>query len=149
MAPSTVGTFLRSFTWGHTRQLDKALGEALGRAWEAGVGPGDDAVTLDLDSTICEVSGRTKGGGRFLWVYECVGLSPPGSNPGWYGRDSRDAFAERSVAAGCGPFRPGDDRTCPAGRRFGHTHHTGRADSGFWSYEMFQTLDRVGVLWYR
>ena len=27
MAPSTLGTFLRSFTWGHVRQLDKALGE--------------------------------------------------------------------------------------------------------------------------
>ena len=31
-APSTVGTFLRSFTWGHARQLDKAAGEALGAA---------------------------------------------------------------------------------------------------------------------
>ena len=25
MAPSTVGTFLRSFTWGHVRQLEKVL----------------------------------------------------------------------------------------------------------------------------
>ena len=36
MAPSTVGTFLRAFTWGHTRQLNKVLGVALGRAWRAG-----------------------------------------------------------------------------------------------------------------
>ena len=29
-APSTLGTFLRAFTFGHVRQLDKLLGEALG-----------------------------------------------------------------------------------------------------------------------
>ena len=57
MAPSTVGTFLRSFTWGHVRQLEKAVGETLGRVWALGAGPGDGEVTLDLDSTICEVSG--------------------------------------------------------------------------------------------
>lgn len=38
-APSTVGTFLRAFTFGHVRQLDKAAEELLGRAWEAGTGP--------------------------------------------------------------------------------------------------------------
>jgi hypothetical protein len=31
-APSTLGTFLRAFTFGHVRQLDKLLGEALVRA---------------------------------------------------------------------------------------------------------------------
>jgi hypothetical protein len=31
-APSTLGTFLRAFTFGHVRQLDRVLGEALGRA---------------------------------------------------------------------------------------------------------------------
>ena len=36
MAPSTLGTFLRSFTWGHVRQLDKALEETLRRVWSAG-----------------------------------------------------------------------------------------------------------------
>ncbi len=46
-AASTVGTFLRSFTWGHARQLDKVAGAALARAWAAGAGPGDSPVTLD------------------------------------------------------------------------------------------------------
>jgi hypothetical protein len=40
MAPSTLGTFLRSFTFGHVRQLDRVLGEALRRAWTAGGGRG-------------------------------------------------------------------------------------------------------------
>ena len=45
-APSTLGTFLRGFTWGHARQLDKVAGELLGRASAAGGRPrrrtGDD-----------------------------------------------------------------------------------------------------------
>jgi predicted membrane metal-binding protein len=40
MAPSTLGTFLRAFTFGHVRQLDAVLGEALRRAWSLGAGPG-------------------------------------------------------------------------------------------------------------
>jgi hypothetical protein len=41
MAASTVGTWLRSFTFGHVRQLDKVTGEILARAWAAGAGPGE------------------------------------------------------------------------------------------------------------
>ena len=43
-APSTLGTFLRSFSWGHVRQLDRLSRELLARAWAAGAGPGDGAV---------------------------------------------------------------------------------------------------------
>ena len=40
-APSTLGTFLRSFQWGHVCQLDRVSRELLARAWAAGAGPGD------------------------------------------------------------------------------------------------------------
>jgi len=63
-APSTLGTFLRSFTWGHVRQLDHVSGELLARAWQAGVGHGDETVTVDLDSTLCETFGKQKQGTR-------------------------------------------------------------------------------------
>ena len=53
-APSTLGTFLHSFSWGHVRQLDRVSRELLARAWQAGAGPGDSPLTIDLDSTICE-----------------------------------------------------------------------------------------------
>jgi len=33
------GTFLRSFTWGHARQLDRVTADLLARAWAAGAGP--------------------------------------------------------------------------------------------------------------
>src|SRR5215213_7548842 len=55
MAASTVGTWLRSFTFGHVRQLDRVTGEILGRAWQAGAGPGDGPLVVDVDSTVCEV----------------------------------------------------------------------------------------------
>ena len=58
-APSTLGTFLRSFRWGHVRQLDRVSRELLARAWAAGAGPGDTPFTIDLDSTICETSPLT------------------------------------------------------------------------------------------
>ena len=32
-APSTLGAFLRSFRWGHVRQLDRVSRELLARAW--------------------------------------------------------------------------------------------------------------------
>ena len=38
--PSTLGTFLRSFRWGHVRQLDRVSRELLAMAWKAGAGPG-------------------------------------------------------------------------------------------------------------
>jgi len=61
-APSTLGTFLRSFSWGHVRQLDRVSRELLARAWAAGAGPGDAPFTIDLDSTICETYGLAKEG---------------------------------------------------------------------------------------
>jgi hypothetical protein len=64
-APSTLGTFLRSFTWGHLAQLDRVLDESICRAWAAGAGPGHAAVTVDVDSTICETYGLAKQGARF------------------------------------------------------------------------------------
>ena len=58
-APSTLGTFLRSFRWGHVRQLDRVSRQLLARAWQAGAGPGDAPFTIDLDSTVCEASPLT------------------------------------------------------------------------------------------
>ena len=63
-APSTLGTFLRSFRWGHVRQLDRVSRELLAQAWAAGAGPGDGPLTIDLDSTICETYGPAKEGAR-------------------------------------------------------------------------------------
>ena len=63
-APSTLGVFLRSFSWGHVRQLDRVSRKLLARAWAAGAGPGAAPFTIDLDSTICETYGLAKEGAR-------------------------------------------------------------------------------------
>jgi len=67
-APSTLGTFLRSFSWGDVRSLDAVSRELLRRAWDAGAGPGEEPLTIDVDSTICETYGLAKAGGsRFTY----------------------------------------------------------------------------------
>ena len=65
-APSTLGTCLRSFSFGDVRSLDAVTRELLARAWAAGAGPAPGAeVTIDLDSTICQVYGAAKQGAAF------------------------------------------------------------------------------------
>ena len=75
MAPSTLGTFLRAFTFGHVRQLDKLLGLALERAWKAGAGPGDGRLVIDVDSFVGEVCGRLKQGAAYGYTHR-LGYHP-------------------------------------------------------------------------
>ena len=49
MSPSTIGTFLRRFSFGNVRQLEKVTEVMLTRAWSLGAGPGDQAMTIDMD----------------------------------------------------------------------------------------------------
>ncbi|MQB00998.1 MAG: hypothetical protein GEU78_12010 [Actinobacteria bacterium] len=73
VAPSTLGTFLRAFSFGHARQLDKVAGQLLGRVWSAGAGPGHDPATIDLGSTICETYGLSK----VRWVSPFLDIPRP------------------------------------------------------------------------
>ena len=75
MAPSTLGTFLRGFTFGHVRQLDAVAGQLLTRAWSLGAGPGDAPMTIDVDSTICEVHGQHKQGASYGYT-KVLGFHP-------------------------------------------------------------------------
>ncbi|WP_426625362.1 IS1380 family transposase [Leifsonia sp. McL0607] len=67
-APSTLGSFLREFRFGHVRQLDAVSCRVL--ADLAGHMPllrtrGDERVMVDLDDTIIEVHGYKKQGAGF------------------------------------------------------------------------------------
>src|SRR5215218_7805230 len=75
MAPSTLGTFLRAFTFGHVRQLDRLTEQLLTRAWAAGAGPGDGPMTMDLDSTVCQVHGYHKQGAAYGYTHS-LGYHP-------------------------------------------------------------------------
>ena len=48
----------------------KVLTISLGRAWRLGAGPPKGGVTIDLDSTICEVSGKAKQGAGFGYTHK-------------------------------------------------------------------------------
>ena len=69
MAPSTLGTFLRRFTFGHVRQLDRVSEVLLARAWSLGAGPGGEPMTIDVDSTILEVYGDQKQGASYGYTH--------------------------------------------------------------------------------
>jgi Transposase DDE domain group 1 len=76
LAPSTLGTFLRSFSWGHARQLDVVAGDLLTRAWAAGAGPGEESFTIDVDSSIHETYGLAKQGGTHFTYNHVRGYNP-------------------------------------------------------------------------
>ena len=66
-APSTLGTFLRSFTFGHVRQLDAVASRLLiNLARQAPLLPGADEVAfVDVDDTLKQTYGYAKqGAGR-------------------------------------------------------------------------------------
>ena len=92
-APSTLGTFLRSFRWGHVRQLDRLSRELLARSWAAGAGPGDAPFTIDLDSTLCETYGLAKEGARQPRLHGRARLSPAARGCGRDGRGADGAAA--------------------------------------------------------
>lgn len=144
MAPSTLGTFLRSFTFGHIRQLDKMLGEALRRAWRAGAGPDADAVTIDLDSTICEVHGKHKQGAAYGYT-RVLGYHPLLATRADTGEVLHARLRKGSSQRGAKRFV---EELIARVRRAGATGAlVVRADSGFWSYALIDTLTRLRVGW--
>ncbi|MFQ4150052.1 IS1380 family transposase [Arthrobacter sp. LAPM80] len=68
-APSTLGSFLRSFTFGHVRQLDAVASRLLvnlaRKAPLFGTPSGEDFVFVDVDDTIVEVHGYQKQGSGY------------------------------------------------------------------------------------
>lgn len=66
-APSTVGTLLREFTFGHARQLDSVLAEHLaGLCEQVNLLPGSDVrAFLDIDSLLRPVYGHAKQGASY------------------------------------------------------------------------------------
>ena len=144
-APSTLGTFLRSFRWGHVRQLDRVSRELLARAWAAGAGTGDGPLTIDLDSTICETYGLAKEGAR---------------RHGYTGQ--RGYHPLLAVAAGTGEvlmarLREGRANTARGAAHFlretlGRVRYGGakgqltvRADSGFYTHSIVAVCRRMKV----
>jgi Transposase DDE domain group 1 len=144
MAPSTLGTFLRAFTFGHVRQLDKVIAETIRRAWSAGAGPGTAAMTIDLDSTICEVHGKQKQGAAYGYT-RVLGYHPLLATRADTGEVLHARLRKGSSQRGSKRFV---EELVARVRRAGAAGAlTVRADAGFWSYALIDTLTRLNVAW--
>jgi hypothetical protein len=142
-APSTLGTFLRAFTFGHVRQLDKLLGQAIERAWQAGAGPGDGRLVIDVDSFVGEVCGYLKQGAGYGYT-RVFGYHPMLATRA----DTREALHIR-LRKGSANTQKGIKRFCEELiARVERAGATGvkllRADSGFWNTKVFELLEQAG-----
>ena len=144
-APSTLGTFLRSFRWGHVRQLDRVSRELLARAWQAGAGPGDGPLTIDLDSTICETYGLAKEGARHHGYTGKRGYHPLLAIAAGTGEVlmSRLREGRANTARGAAHFLR---ETVTRVRRAGASGQlTARADSGFYAHALVAACREMDV----
>lgn len=111
MAPSTLGTFLRSF---------------------------------DMDSTICEVHGKAKHGAAYGYTRQ-LGYHPLLATRADTGEVLHGRLRKGSSQRGHKRFV---EELIARVRRCGATGPlTLRADSGFWSWELIDSLTRLGVNW--
>ena len=115
------------------------------RAWQAGAGPGDGPLTIDLDSTICETYGLAKEGAR---------------HHGYTGK--RGYHPVPAIAAGTGDvlmsrLREGRANTARGAAHFlretvGRVRYAGangrltlRADSGFYTHGVVSVCRKMDV----
>ena len=148
-APSTLGTFLRSFRWGHVRQLDRVSRELLARAWAAGAGPGDGPLTIDLDSTSCETYGLAKEGARHHGYTGQRGYHPLLARTWTTGAGTGEVLMSRlregraNTARGAAHFL----RETVSRVRYGGASGqlTMRADSGFYTHAVVSACRETNV----
>ena len=143
-APSTLGTFLRAFTFGHVRQLEAVVGEALRRAWSLGAGPGRRRLVVDMDSTICAVIGKLKQGAAFGYT-KVLGYHPLLATRADTGEVLHLRMRKGSANSGRGAERFVNELVARL-RRAGATGPlTMRADSAFHSSKVIKACRRLKV----
>jgi hypothetical protein len=144
MAPSTLGTFLRSFTFGHVRQLDRVAEAVMGRAWAAGAGPGTHPMTIDLDSTVCEVHGHHKGGAAYGYT-RLLGDHPLLATRADTGEVLHARQRTGRAASGRGAERFVNETAGRVRRAGASGQLTVGADSGFWSAKVLAACRRHNI----
>jgi hypothetical protein len=142
-APSTLGTFLRAFTFGHVRQLDRLLAETLTRAWRAGAGPGDGRLVVDVDSFIGEVHGYKKQGAGFGYTkqrgYHPLVASRAGTDEVLHVR-----LRKGKANSSRGVLRFADELIARVARGGASGEKLLRADSAFWNNTLMKRLQKAG-----
>jgi len=142
-APSTLGTFLRAFTFGHVRQLDKVLADSLRRAWAAGAGPGDDRLVIDVDSFVGEVYGYVKQGAGYGYTRK-RGYHPILATRSGTGEVLHIRARKGSANTSRGALRFVEELIPRVARAGATGPKLLRADSGFWNGKIMARLERAG-----
>lgn len=141
-APSTLGTFLRAFTFGHVRQLDRVLAQSLTRAWAGGCGPGAERLVVDVDSFVGEVHGYAKQGAGFGYTNQ-RGYHPILATRAGTGEVLHIRLRKGSANTSRGMGRFCDELIARVKRAGATGPRLLRADSGFWSKQTFAKLDQA------
>jgi hypothetical protein len=143
VAPSTLGTFLRAFTFGHVRQLDRVLDGALGRAWAAGAGPGDGRLVVDVDSFIGEVHGYDKQGAGYGYTRR-LGYHPILATRADTGEVLHVRLRTGSAGSPRGVLRFVDELIARVERAGATGPKLFRADNSFWNKKLMARLQNAG-----
>jgi hypothetical protein len=142
-APSTLGTFLRAFTFGHVRQLDRVLADCLARAWTAGAGPGDDRLVVDVDSFVGEVYGYDKQGAGYGYTHK-RGYHPIVATRSGTGEVLHIRARKGSANTSRGALRFVEELIPRVARAGASGPKLLRADSGFWNTKIMARLQTAG-----
>jgi len=152
-APSTLGTLLRAFTFGHVRQLDAVASRLLCRpASRAPLLAGRDQITyLDVDDTVRETHGYAKqGAGRGYTGLKGLNvllatLSTPGPEHGSVPVIAASRLRQGSTSSVRGAWKLVADALGTA-RRAGATGLLiVRADSAYYAAAVVATARRAGA----
>lgn len=140
-APQTAGSFLRRFTLGHIRQLDKALRTVHRRAFELLKVSKGDRITLDFDSTYIRSYSSRRQGADPTWTKRYT-LHPLLCFVAEFGTCLHAALRRGKANTNRGILRFVDEcimrvPTAAAIRA--------RFDSGFYSKDLFAALERRGI----
>jgi DDE family transposase len=142
-APSTLGTFLRAFTFGHVRQLDRVLADGLTRAWSHGAGPGDQRLVVDVDSFVGEVFGYAKQGAAFGYSGK-RGYHPLLATRADTGEVLHIRLRKGAANSARGVVRFADELIARVTRAGATGPKLLRADSAFWNNTLMSRLERAG-----
>ena len=142
-APSTLGTFLRAFTFGHVRQLDQLLAETITRAWRTGAGPGDGRLVVDVDSFIGEVHGYQKQGAGFGYTKQ-RGYHPLMASRSDTGEVLHIRLRKGKANSSRGVLRFAEELIARVARADASGEKLLRADSAFWNNTLMKRLERAG-----
>jgi hypothetical protein len=146
-APSTLGTFLRAFTFGHVRQLDRLLAETLTRAWRAGAGPGEqERLVVDIDSFIGEVCGYEKQGAGFGYTKK-RGYHPLMAGRAGTGEVLHIRLRKGKANSSRGVLRFAEELIARVARAGASGEKLLRADSAFWNKKLMARLQHAGWLY--